>query len=448
MDLTRSARFSWRIFSVALCLVPVVLFYFLLWHESRPVPMFDDHHAILFFALELQQQHGPVAKLLYLAAAQHDEYKLIVEHTLVALDLTLAGRIHFGLLILIGNLLVAATASVLWVNSFITQRDSGRRLLLFAPVVLLLFQLNYVENLDWAMCALQTMPVVFFSFAALHFALRSGRSAAGFACACAILACFSSANGFLIAPIGLAILVLRHRLAAAVIWSVSIALALLVYLYHYQRFTPPDAAQPVSAGSKLMFFFSFLGAAVENMHHAPIRNGSIALGVAIVLVLLYGAFKRGCAMHPFAMSTALWCILSAAIVAQRRSSQGLVLSLTGRYKIYSDLLLICCYLLAAGRLSSKEVRPRAALLWLAPVIVASALFCAAGDFFGYKYLSHRQRRVAIGIAQYVADPSRASPEVSLGGEPFAGDEPEFSREVLNEAITLGIYRLPASSKDW
>ncbi len=435
---------SRTVVALAFCLLPAIAFYALLWREMRPVPMFDDYHAILMFALSFKDLPGPGSKLLYLLAAQHGEYKLVVEHAVVAADLALTGHVHFGFLILLGNALVLVVAYVLWRNTFVSETEVAHRFLLFAPVCYLLFQLNSAENFDWAMCGLQTMPVVLFTLASLHFLLRKSKSALPLACLCAMVASLASANGFLLAPIGLAVLIGERRVRGAALWCASEIVALCLYLYRYVPFVVQPTDPHHGPLQKGLFFLAFTGGAIENIHHVPVKNASMGLGLLIVATMVHQFKTRLYRSDPFGFWTMAWYLLSAAVVAQVRVGQGLNLSLTGRYKIYSDLLLIACYVYWMPRvLVAVRLRSRRRLVYAA-MCGATMLFAAAGDLFGDQFLNKRQGRVAQGLNEYVADPAHNPPEISLNGEPFAGGEPELTRTVLTRALKEGIYTLPTA----
>jgi hypothetical protein len=57
-------------------------------------------------------QHGDAGT--YIAAAQHNEYKLILEHAVVAVELILTHRVNFSFLAVAGNLLLLPIGYVLW----------------------------------------------------------------------------------------------------------------------------------------------------------------------------------------------------------------------------------------------------------------------------------------------------------------------------------------------
>jgi len=413
--------------------------------------MFDDFQALIFFAVNFQQLHGLIPKFLYAISAQHDEYKLIFEHLLVGLQLTLSPHIHYRFLAILGDLFVFATLAVYW-GGYFADLPLDRRLLRFAPISFLLVQLNYVETLDWAMCGLQMIPVIFFTLLSLYLVAtpRSGdRWRFTLACISGGLACLASANGFILGPVGLLLLLQQRAFRRMSGWCISFALAFTANLYGYHPITREAVVHPTIL-QKLIFFLTYLGAAVENMHHFPVYGGAMVLGTVILLIWLYSIRVGYHRTHPFAFYAVLWILVCAAGVAQVRSKLGLDLSLSLRYKIYSDMLMIFVYGFAVNRVderivkrlsASKPARLRAmyaaALLFVFLLNLSSALF-------GYKFLKHRADTYLTGFRDYQADPQHVSPEVSLSAEPITTAEPEFSRKVMNEAIAKGIFVPPAN----
>jgi hypothetical protein len=428
-----------------------MLFSAVLLQELRGIPMFDDFQALILFAVNFLTVHGLTPKLLYAISAQHDEYKLIFEHLLVALQLTLSPHLHYRFLAILGNLFVLATLAVYWVGYF-SDMPLDRRLLRFAPISFLLVQLNYVETLDWAMCGLQMIPVIFFTVLSLYLVATprlDDRWRFTLGCISASLACLASANGFVLGPVGLLLLLQQKAFRRMIGWCVSFTLALAAYLYRYQPITREALVHPTIL-QKLEFFLTYLGGAVENMHHFPVHGAAMALGMVILLTWLYSLRVGYHRTHPFAFYAALWILLCSAGVTQVRSKLGFDLSLSLRYKIYSDMLMIFVYGFAVHRIDAQAaiqstrwnpVRRRniyaVGLLFVFLLNLSSALF-------GYKALKHRADTCAEAFRIYRADPQHASPEVSLTADPITSGEPEFSRKVMNEAIAKGIFIAPAN----
>ena len=403
--------------------------------------MSDDFLAILNFSLEWSAQPHGLARVLEVIASQHNEYKLVVEHALVASDLALTGRLHFGPLIWAGNLMLLGIGWLLW-EHLAPERDPTLRLLLFAPAAWLLFQLNFVENLDWAMCGLQTMPVLLFTLLSLHFLLKKHRGSLLVAASCAVLGCLSSGNGFLMAPAGLFLLLASRRFRAAVLWMGAYALALSLYLYRYHRFLHPEYAHKLSFPLRAQFFLSFVGAAAENMHHQPFPYASVGLGLVILCAFAF-AWRTGFAHErPFLFWMAVWCLLTAGVVTEARLGEGVVVALTLRYKVYSDLLLIFCYGLGVSRIrASRFTAAQQRGLYLAAAL-AAVLLASVSDVFGYRFLMKRQRYTEQALIGFTADQARKSPEIGADGFPVSDARSVLDRRILLRCIREGIYTIP------
>src|ERR1700721_217584 len=220
-------------------LLPALAGYAILYRQALPVPYQDDYAVILSFATGYDQLPSWKAKVFEIATAQTNEYKLSFTHFIVASDLELTHHLDFGFLTGLGNLFLLPIGYLLWLTYQEDEKGLGQRLLAFLPISLLFFSLTYWENLNWATTDLQNVPVVFFSLLAIFF-LFPGRSFAPtrarllLACLAAALAACTSANGFLLGPVGLLILLPRRAYGAAVAWCASFAAPLAAYLYHYR----------------------------------------------------------------------------------------------------------------------------------------------------------------------------------------------------------------------
>jgi hypothetical protein len=443
----RTARLN---LAIAAALLPVVVFYAALFSQMRNVPLLDDYPVFLGFLLNLKQAPTLGSKLLLLLTTQHFEYKLIVPEAIAALQWSLTGHVNFSFLIVLGNLAPLGMLWLFWKNDLTSELNLTRRILLLLPIVYLLFSLNYAEALDLAEFGLQIGATIFFALASIHCLIRPGRRALILACLFALLACFSNANSFLLAPIGLLILLPRRKAPRFVVyltaWIATFAAALAIYLYHYVPATMAADGAHVPLFQKLLFWLSFLGAATENMSRFPIKGLAIVVGALGLLLFAYACRTRFDRTHPFAFYTTLWCLLTAGMVAEGRSGTGLMLSLALRYKIYSDLLLIFCYVFIVSRFNTPATSPRRQRQLYATALVAAILLCTVSDIFGYRFLTNRQRRVEAGFNQYAADPAHNPPMVSLTDTPLPPQEPEACRHILNRAIAAGIYTLPPAAK--
>jgi hypothetical protein len=191
---------------------------------------------------------------------------------------------------------------------------------LFAPAAFVLFSLKYVETLDWAMAGLQNLPVVVFSLWALYllFGTRSaqgdfGAGRFGLACAVGLLAALSSANGFLVAPIGFVAFAMRRHYARVALWTSTFLLGIAVYLY---KDRPAYPTMHVAAYVKPLFVLAVLGLAAPGLLAIP-------TGIALIGVWL-GLVRSGFHLvNRFGFAVSLWIFLTAILIAIGRGNYGL-----------------------------------------------------------------------------------------------------------------------------
>lgn len=444
--------------------LPALLVSAILFREALAIPILDDYHAVLDFAVNFSQLHSVHGQLGYVVAAQHNEYKLIFEHAVMATQLILLRHISISFLVALGNLMLLPIFYVCWKNYFAEEADFITRLELFLPISWMLFQLSYAETLDWSMGSLQNMAVVAFALLSIHFLTRPGIAAFFLAWIFGALACASSANGFLLAPAGLLLLVQeqignqkafaaasaerqiakRAWVAKIAAWTLVFLLMLTAYLYRYS-FPPP--VRHVGLLRKALFFFSFDGGAVENMHGFPVPHLAIFVGIAIALIFAAAIRTRYRLANPFAFYASVWIFLSAMLVSSVRVAMGLQQSLSGRYKIYCDLLLIFCYAYLAQRIRASGLsRTRRQAIYFAATSCI-ILFSLASDAVGYKLLAKRRQRVLDGVAQYLANPAANTPMINPNEDltPEMKRDQQDARMQLNRAIQAGVYTLPKDS---
>jgi hypothetical protein len=322
-----------------------------------------------------------------------------------------------------------------------------RRLLLLLPVSLLLFSLNWAETLDWAACGLQEQVVVLFALAALHFLVKAEGSGWDWvaACLCGMLATSAFPNGMLVWPVGLLFLLLQgrdgsRRWGRLAVWCTGFAASLGAYLYDYQR------VGIVSKGTlpaKLLYAVMFCGSAIENMHHRPVPYVSVVIGLAVLAGFAHAAYTRYDRRNPFAFYATVWTLLTSLVVANARVGFGLNQSLSSRYKIYCDVLLILLYVYLLDRFRAAD-RPRQRSVLLGVSIAVGLLVNVGGTLAGAHMLGLRKQRADAAMAAYLTSPQTASPMFLFEDRLNPGEiqVENKARIEMNEAIQLGIYKPP------
>lgn len=432
--------------------LPAIIFYSVLFNQAVNLPDLDDYWALLDFMNRMEMIQGISAKLSYFWAAQYYEYKLFFEHALIWAQVTLLGHVDFRLLCAIGNGLVLLLGMLLWKLFLPKEKDIPARLILFIPVSWLLFQFQYIEFLDWAMCSLENVPVLVFSFGAIFLLFRKSHAAYFGALVCLILAIASFGNGMLLVPIGLLMLVMSRSYTRMLVWGAVSAGCITAYAYHYAISL---AAGPIhfSISSILidrpLYFLIFLGSAAA----FPLRGGYVAAGLLLcpllgtficiffIITLRRGYFRR----NPLIGYCVLFLFATAGIVSVGRAEGGILSAYSSRYGIYSALLLIFAWFVMVEEFLplKSEASRKAAIRDVIKIVV---LFSLMMDLIGWRYTVDRNRELVRGMKAF----ERCSSSAACVGPVLPVPRPhawmiqleQESPSILEQSIKLGIYKAP------
>jgi hypothetical protein len=418
-------------------LVPGIVAFGILDRQALSVPYQDDYAVILAFSTDYMHSSTLGTKLLDIATKQVNEYKLGFLHSIVASELEFTHHLNFAFLTGLGNLFLVPIGYLLWITYQEDEKGLDRRLFAFLPISLLFFSLTYWENLNWATTDLQNIPVVFFGFLAIYllFPKRTfapTRTDLLLACLAAALAAFTSANGFLLGPVGLLIFLPRRAFGKSMVWCASFAPPLAAYLYHYT----PVVHTIVRARyiTRPLFFLAFLGCGA-----VPSRWPAALLGALILAVFLLAIRSRFDRTNPVAFYFSIWILATACLVAWVRGAAGFQIG--SRYSIYSILLLIFCYAFLAHYLPIRSLTFNRRRFYVTSTVLALCL-CLLADVHAYRKLGARRRMVLSGIELYRADPQVNSPMIDqnlLKGFP---QERAWEQHALTDAIQNHTYTLP------
>ncbi len=450
-DSKRGAR---PVIAAIIVAMPVTLFYGILFHQGMSAPFEDDYEALLEFLNRIVGLNGFSARFAYFFAAQFNEYKLFFGHGLVFLQLVILGRVDVAMLCALGNGFILLLGVLLWKMFLPGSGNTGRRLALFIPVPWLLFQLQYVETLNWAMPSLVNLPVVLFSLGAIYSLCRG--TLAGFwkGLACLVLAIASSGNGLTMVFIGLLILASRRHYGRALTWLVVSSVCIAAYAYHYNVMSSQSRSDQsvlsIVIHPRPLYVVTFMGNALAS----PLFRRYFVLDIVIctllgivLCVFLFAMAKRGYVRrNPQVSYCVLFLLLTAVGVAGLRSDFGIAQSLNSRYGIYSALLLIFSWFAIVEEFLQDESLPlRKSRIWLGACAIA-ILFSLSMDTWGWRYLVERNQQIVLGVVAFEhSDPSAggAGPVLPFPGQNWRYDELDRrAPEILRKSIALNIYHLP------
>lgn len=445
---------TWLIYTLAA--TPALAFYWLLARSAFNLPVVDDYHAVLDFTDRFSRLSGLGARLGYIVNFQHNEYKLVFENAIFAIQYALFGNVNFAALSMIGNAFVLVLFVQLAMAFRTSTQGNAARVLLLLPVGLVLFQLQYASTLNFSMAGLQNLPVLAFALAAITLLAKDSPGRFPGAGVAMLLAVAASGSGFLLGPVGILMLAERRRWKHAAVWIVVSAVIALVYFNHYDfhssQANPDGSNAKPGAHFNIMYMLAFMGSSIARYQgYGP----SIGAGILLLLVWAFASRKRYFKENPTVFHFFVFLLLTAAGVSAIRSGLGLEQSLASRYRIYSNLLFILTYIFLAESylLPMKDRRKQRVISGL---IVACGLgFCVLSDMAGFRFLKGRQQAVTYEMAAWQAARRPVGKEVD--SQPALNLDPAVARQLatglykpatatLVESMALGIYRPPSPPK--
>ncbi len=424
--------------------IPVLTLYAVCFRFLCNIPVFDDYDSVLGFLNKFVKLPSGSSKFAFVLFAQHNEYKPVFANAIVALQYRLSGHTNFVLLSILGDIQVLAIAWFFWRCFLPKNVDLASRLTLFVPISFILFQLNYGETLDWPMPCLQNIGVVLFALIALYAATKVGRLAFAIACMGLALSIAASGNGFALFPVGMLLFLQERKPWRAAVWTLVTIACAAIYIHHYNFASSQQGGGTVHSAAhhlNVIYTLSFLGASI-GLQRAYLRYLSILLGIVICALLLLAMRRRFYRVNPTVSYYALFLLLTGLGVSGIRSGLGYDQSLSSRYKIYSDLLLVCCYVFSLhelARISAERIRR-----FYKAAVVASGLFFLAGTALGAYQMHRRYVGLLDGMTLYKSSGGTQGPMLAPPGpdhDVYLLHDEDF-RPILERAEKNAIYHVP------
>jgi hypothetical protein len=266
---------------------------------------------------------------------QHNENRIFFPNLIVLL---LAGTTHFNIVFeeyLSGLMLVVATVLFIVAHK---RRNAGQPWIYYLPVAVLMLSFGQVTDTLWGFQ--MAWYLVLLMLAATLFLLDMPRFswiAVACAVAAAIIGSFSSLQGLLIWPAGLALLYCRRRPNAVMVTWIACALATgILYCYHlsyHSGFATPNFVthHPMEA---VVYFLAAIGLTHEVL-------GLVLLQVAFWVVITIGLRRDETGGSPIGVALVCFGLLFALSITYGRGWQQIPAS---RYAAFDLLIPVGCYL--------------------------------------------------------------------------------------------------------
>lgn len=365
-----------------LILIPVGI-YFGVWdYYAINIPKWDDH-ALKAFLLEF---HNAVTTKAEIAAVfrQHNEHRIALTRLFSLLDFSIFGKLNYRHLMMIGNVLLLAVIP-LW---YILLKNNKKPLFALVPVPFLWLTLSMWENMYWGMASIQNFGVVALTLWTLYLCVSPKPVPFGVSILLAAVTIFTSPNGIFVLPIGALLLFLAGHRQRMFVYILGVGTAVFYYFYGYNR---PDY-NPESKASLIRLvkgYMAFLGSFAESFpvldHFAVcVFMGAIVflVAVSVVSATLFRIMRNKYSVKfekitdLFCLGTMLFILGTALVVVYSRAGFGLEGLITGKYKIYSVLLLLTAYLYIVIPIRGS---------FLSPYITGIVALAVTFNIFSYHY---------------------------------------------------------------
>ncbi len=304
--------------------------------------------------------------------SQHNEDRIFFPNLIVVF---LAHTTHFNIQLeefLSATMLVMATALIIFAHK---RRSPTTPWLYYCPVVVLTCSFVQYGATLWGfqmawylvLLALATTLVLIDRVTLTWLTFL-------FAIAAAVIGSFSSIQGLIIWPAGLALLYCRRRhLRYVTAWFGAAAVSVALYMYNFNFSTGPGLPSFLSRHSISPVNFSVF--AVGDVVGTPVKLGGhndavLLLGLVIVVlavatVCIYGVRRDDRSGSPVGVFLICFGLLFAVVVAKGRALFGYWAASSSGYTIYDLLILVGIYLTVLG---SPPIRSRGgsdgALAWI------------------------------------------------------------------------------------
>jgi hypothetical protein len=283
------------------------------------------------------------------------------------------------------------------------QDSRTRALLYFAPMACLLTSpRSYEAFLSDGFPHYLSILGMIGAFCLLVFAPPTAGALAG-AIACGLLSTFSLANGMLVWPIGLLILLCHMRSLngdppreatwwRAAVWAVVGVLTIAGYFYGYKdpgNHTPPSFVLAHPGPSIAHYLAANGGGLAAYTTDAPVFGALVVALDAIVLCSVLAAWWRRRERPPLGAWLIVAVAISCAMITLNRAGFGVIQALESRYTALTVLAPVGIYWWTVSRRDSSRVAralvlPVATLLAIGYLLVSVQAWTIAPEFYSRK----------------------------------------------------------------
>ena len=398
-----------------LLVLPIIAFYTFVFQNAFNIGWNDDWHGIEGFLASWMQQDtfGDKIRLLF---SQMCEHRILYVRLSTLLCYHIFGEVNYKILMLMG-------VSYLLILPFVfyrVLREIDVKLTFLIPIIFIIFNIQPVENIFWAITSLQPNTVIIFGlwgFALLLFYKQ--KWAFYLANLLFFLAMFTNGNGMFAFLAAIPLVLYARTQKEKIQYFIILGLCFFLYFFDFKKpGIRPDVMINFTKYPHIILgdFFAFFGSPIDSTVQFYSSNlkfmVAITAGVLMMLWVAYQLFTfiyfwfqtnrkrlpiektsvlyKTIINHPkynlYLLSAFIFVALSGAAFAASRASQGLEQAFASRYKTVSIILFIIVYLSAFNFLKRDKWKK-----YLQISIIATFLFNAFSYYESWDDVENRRK---------------------------------------------------------
>jgi len=405
------------------------------WDDWEMIPVFQRAMSGLLSVSDLLAQHNehrmPIPKLVMVAIGNLTHYDTVA-------------------VMLFSWVLICLTCALLFYlyRKQYSWNGHFKHLLIFLPVVLLLFNFRQWQSLLWAIT--NQIYLMIFAVVATFALLEISRKIDGFlflGFLSAAVASFSFLAGLAVWPVGFLQMIISDRerkLRDSALWCSVAGAAFITYFWGYAKpsYLPPlDSIfkQPLAAAG---YYLAFVGSPVVYGDTAIAQAIGIGLVLIGIIIIELGYRKGLLRNNRVWLSLILFAFISSVIVTVGRSGLGLEQAMASRYTPITVLGIIGLYFLAVSTskklpTKSKSFSFQGTLVLLLVVIVAAYIVgCCAGWYEGQRMKSSRE------MGAYILKTNKIQSDENIKNYLYISPEVVRERAIFLEENGLNVFSEP------
>ena len=404
-----------KLLTYAFILLPIIGFYTFVFQNAFNIGWNDDWHGIEGFLASWMQQETFSEKFTLLFS-QMCEHRILYVRLSTLLCYHLFGEVNYKILMLMG-------VSYLMILPFIfyrVLREINVGIAYLIPVIFIVFNIQPIENIFWAITSLQPNTVIIFGlwgFTLLLFYKQ--KWAFYFANFLFFLAMFTNGNGMFSFIAAIPIVLYARTRSEKIQYFVILISCFILYFFDFKKpGIRPDVMinftkyPHIIVGDIFAFFGSPIDSTVQFYSTNLKYTVAIAAGALMLAWVLYQLFifvyfwfqtnhkklpientsilYQTILKYPkfnlFLLSAFIFVGLSGAAFAASRASQGLEQAFASRYKTVSLILFVIVYFSFFNVFDRKKWKN-----FLKISIITSVLFCAFSYYEAWDDVENRRK---------------------------------------------------------